>query len=317
MDLNRHPDAIKAVQSGLAANPKSYALHLRLGAAYLAAGRYPEAESVFRDLVEAGDPLPTGYIGLAQVLLRTDRAEEAATELADAERKIRTKFLDQLFSGTGPGSSGQSRREALVAFREALQLNSNSAETHLNVGKIELAKVSEREAIAELQQALRLNPGDRQAERLLSQAYRRAGDAENAAKFAEASQELQSPSPTIWWETSSFRNGKLRPRGVQSSGNNATARLDPAATPTLLSSRENLDGQLTLWFVFTSKLLESSSSTRASRGDRVKSVRSGPARTLTPTLFWSVVAVLLSAISAFSAFAAERYRPSKHRKFRR
>ena len=51
MELNRPPEAIKAVQSGLAANPKSYALHLRLGAAYLAAGRYAEAESVFHDLV--------------------------------------------------------------------------------------------------------------------------------------------------------------------------------------------------------------------------------------------------------------------------
>ena len=90
MELNRYSDAITAVRDGLAANPKSYALHLRLGAAQLSSGHYAEAESVFRDLVAAGDPLPTGYIGLAQVLLRTGRAEEAASELADAERKSGT-----------------------------------------------------------------------------------------------------------------------------------------------------------------------------------------------------------------------------------
>jgi tetratricopeptide (TPR) repeat protein len=185
MELNRPPEAIKAVQSGLAANPKSYALHLRLGAAYLAAGRYAEAESVFRDLVAAGDPLPTGYIGLAQVLLRTGRAEEAAAELGDAEKKLGSKFLISYFRGLALDRAGQPS-EALLAFREAVQLNSSSAEAHMNLGKMELAQGQVNEGIAELQQALRLNPGNRQVTRLLSQAYRRAGDAKNAAKFAEA-----------------------------------------------------------------------------------------------------------------------------------
>jgi len=35
MELNRYSEAISAVQNGLAANPESYALHLRLGAADL------------------------------------------------------------------------------------------------------------------------------------------------------------------------------------------------------------------------------------------------------------------------------------------
>jgi tetratricopeptide (TPR) repeat protein len=188
MELNRLPEAMKAVQNGLAANPKSYALHLRLGAAYLAAGRYAEAESVFRDLVAAGDPLPTGYIGLAQVLLRTGRAEEAAAELGDAEKKLGSKFLLSYFRGLALDRAGKPS-EALLAFREAVQLNSSSAEAHLNLGKMELAQGQVNEGIAELQQALRLNPGDRQVTRLLSQAYRRAGDAKNAAKFAEASTE--------------------------------------------------------------------------------------------------------------------------------
>src|SRR3984893_2402225 len=168
MELNRPPEAIKAVQSGLAANPKSYALHLRLGAAYLAADRYAEAESVFRDLVAAGDPLPTGYIGLAQVLLRTGRAEEAAAELGDAEKKLGSKFLISYFRGLALDRAGQPS-EALLAFREAVQLNSSSAEAHLNLGKMELAQGQVNEGIAQLQQALSLNPGDRQVTRLLSQ----------------------------------------------------------------------------------------------------------------------------------------------------
>jgi len=69
---------------------KIVCIALRLGAAYLAAGRYAESETVFRDVVAAGDPLPLGYVGLAQVLLRTGRAEDAAKELADAEKKLGT-----------------------------------------------------------------------------------------------------------------------------------------------------------------------------------------------------------------------------------
>jgi tetratricopeptide (TPR) repeat protein len=196
MELNRHPDAITAANNGLAANPKSYALHLRLGAAYLAAGRYAEAESVFRDLVSAGDPLPTGYIGVAQVLLRTGRAEEAATILGDAEKKLGPTFLISYFRGLALDRVGKPS-EALVAFQKAIRLNPDSAEAHLQSGKMEFALSHVNESIAEFREALRLDPGNTQAKRLLSQAYRRAGDAKNAAKFAEASTEAPAPADDL------------------------------------------------------------------------------------------------------------------------
>ena len=186
MELNRYSDAITAVQSGLAVNPQSYALHLRMGAAQLAAGHYAEAESVFRALVVAGDPLPTGYIGLAQVLLRTGRAEEAASELGHAEQKLGPNFLVSYFRGLALARAGKPS-EAIFAFQAAERMDSSSAEVHLNLGKTELAMNRVSDAIVELQEALRLNPGHVQARRLLSQAYRRAGDPKSAAKFAEAS----------------------------------------------------------------------------------------------------------------------------------
>src|SRR6266436_6277910 len=186
MELSRYSEAISAVQSGLAANPKSYALHLRLGAAHLSAGHYAEAESVFRDLVTAGDPLPTGYIGLAQVLLRTGRAEEAAFELTKAGQKLGPSFLISYFRGLAFDRAGKPL-DAMMAFQEAVRLNSNNADVHLNLGKTELALGRVNDSIAELQKALRLSRDNAQAKRLLSQAYRRAGDSKNAAKFAEAS----------------------------------------------------------------------------------------------------------------------------------
>jgi tetratricopeptide (TPR) repeat protein len=186
MELSRYSEAISAVQDGLAANPKSYALHLRLGAAQLAAGHYAEAEKVFRDLVSAGDPLPTGYVGLAQVLLRTGRAEEAATELASAQQKLGPNFLISYFRGLAFERAGKPE-EAVTAFQDAVKLDPNNAEAHLSLGKAEMSVGRPDAAISELREALRLSPTNDQARRLLSKAYTRAGDKKQAAAFAVTS----------------------------------------------------------------------------------------------------------------------------------
>jgi tetratricopeptide (TPR) repeat protein len=186
MELSRYPDAISAVQDGLTANPKSYALHLRLGAAQLAAGHYAEAEKVFRDLVSAGDPLPMGYVGLAQVLLRTGRAEEAAAELAIAQQKLGPSFLISYFRGLAFDRAGKPE-EAIASFQGALKLDPNSAEAHLNLGRTEMSAGRLDAAITDLREALRLSPNNDQARRLLSQAYTRVGDRKQAAAFAATS----------------------------------------------------------------------------------------------------------------------------------
>jgi len=188
MELSRYSEAISAVQEGLAANPKSYALHLRLGAANLSAGHYAEAEAAFRRLVEAGDPLLTSYIGLAQVLLRTGRAEEAAAELSAAQHKLGATFLISYFQGLSLERAGK-RPQAITALHEAKRLNPSSAEARLELGKTELAIGRVQEAIVELEEALRLSPGNVQAGRLLSQAYQRAGDVQRAAKYADTATE--------------------------------------------------------------------------------------------------------------------------------
>src|SRR3984893_5979260 len=188
MELSRYAEAISAVQEALVANPKSYALHLRLGAALLAAGHYAEAEKVLRGLVSAGDPLPMGYVGLAQVLLRTGRAEEAAAELAIAQQKLGPNFLISYFRGLAFERAGKPE-QAITAFRDALKLDPNNAEAHLSLGKTEMSAGRLGQAISELQEALRLSPNNDQARRLLSKAYTRAGDKKQAAAFAASSAE--------------------------------------------------------------------------------------------------------------------------------
>ena len=191
LELNRNAEAISAAQEALHSNPDSYALHLRLGAAYLSSDRYSDAESIFRQLMAAGDPLPTSYVGLAQVLLRTGRAEEAVSELAAARKKLGPNFLICYFQGLALDRAARPA-EALIAFQDAIRLNPGSSEAHLGLGKTELLVGRNNKAIAELQKCLQLSPGNVQAQRLLIQAYRRAGDTQAALRY---SQETQGKEP--------------------------------------------------------------------------------------------------------------------------
>jgi Flp pilus assembly protein TadD len=183
MDLSRYAEALSDAQEGLKSNPKSYALNLRLGAAFLSIDRYPEAESVFRQLVVAGDPLPTSYVGLAQILLRTGRAAEAVSELADARKKLGPNFLISYFQGLALDRAARPS-EAISAFQEAVQLNPNSSDAHLGLGKTDLQLGRINDAIVELKKSVQLSPGNVQARRLLSQAYRRAGDTKAASRYS-------------------------------------------------------------------------------------------------------------------------------------
>lgn len=193
MDSNHLAEAISAAQEAIKSNPESYTLHLRLGAAYLSSDRYSESESVFRRLVAAGDPLPTSYVGLAQVLLRTGRAEEAVSELAAAGQKLGPNFLISYFQGLALDRAARPA-EAISAFQDAIRLNPGSAEAHLGLGKTELLVGHNNEAIAELQKCLQLSPGNVQAQRLLSQAYRRAGDIQAALRYSHETTEKE-PAP--------------------------------------------------------------------------------------------------------------------------
>jgi tetratricopeptide (TPR) repeat protein len=193
MELNRYSDSITTLQEALASNPNSYALHLRLGAAYLAAGQHKEAETAFRELVSAGDPLPTSYVGLAQVQLRTGRPEEAVLQLSAAEKKLGPTFLISYFLGLAFERAGKPT-EALAGFEKATQLKPDSADAHIGAGKVQLSLGHIHEAIQELESGLRINPKNVRARRLLSAAYRRAGDPQIAAKYAQSVATSEQPA---------------------------------------------------------------------------------------------------------------------------
>jgi Flp pilus assembly protein TadD len=187
-----YDDALDAVKQGLASNPASYTLRLRLGAVHLRSGRYREAEAVFRDLIAQGQPLATTYVGLAQVLLRTGRAAEAVDELRQARQRQGPSMLLAYFLGIALDRVGKPEESEQV-FREAVQLAPLSAETHLALGKTELRLRQIEPAVAELQEAQRLDPYNSQAKRLLAQAFTLQHDPIKAARYAREAEDESIP----------------------------------------------------------------------------------------------------------------------------
>jgi Flp pilus assembly protein TadD len=194
MGATRYKEARASVESGLQANPKSYTLQLRLGAVDLALGDYSSAEKIFRDLVEAGDPLPASTVGLTQVLLRSGRADEAVTLLRLAEKRLGPQFLLLYFEGLALDRSGDTN-SALAAFRRSVEANPENAEARFAVGRVALKLGQAQQAAGEFQTVLRLQPENAAARRLLRLAYARAGD-KNVSLLPEVQNESTPPSLT-------------------------------------------------------------------------------------------------------------------------
>jgi len=182
MEQQHYVDAVAAAQQALDHLPRSYALRLRLGAAYLKSARYKEAEDVFRDLIAKGDPEPTSAIGLAQVFMREGRPEDAAEVLDEAQKRLGSSFLLVYFRGIVLGRAAKPE-EAVQQFREAVRLNPRSAEAHQWLGKAELRARQVDQAIVDLKEALRLDPNNQPAGRLLAQAYAIRKQPDQAAQY--------------------------------------------------------------------------------------------------------------------------------------
>jgi tetratricopeptide (TPR) repeat protein len=180
MDAQQYQEAAEAAQEGLQFNPRSYALRLRMGSAYLNAGRYTPAERVFRDLVARNDPFPTSAIGLAQVLLRTGRAQQAVDVMTQTQERLGDNFLVAYFRGIALERAGKPQ-QAITAFQDALRFNPSNADAHRWLGDVELQSQHAGAAIDELKQCVKLDPSDAEARVLLGRAYRMARDSGAAA----------------------------------------------------------------------------------------------------------------------------------------
>lgn len=104
--------------------PEDPRVLLRAGEAMASAGSHLEAERFFRDAIEKSPETFHAYMGLAQLLFETDRAEQAAEVLREAEGKV--EMTAEVRRLRGQAELKRLRpAEALDEFDRAIALDAN------------------------------------------------------------------------------------------------------------------------------------------------------------------------------------------------
>lgn len=169
----RLPQAEQLYRQVLQANPRhARALHL-LGVIALQTGRFPEALACLRDACTADPYHADFHCNLALAYRGLGRLPEAEAALRQAlQLRPDPEIINNL--GTVLLELGRPT-EAEAAWRQTLQIKPNHAEAHNNLGAVLMRLGRPAEAETEFREALRLAPADTKAQFNLGTALQALG----------------------------------------------------------------------------------------------------------------------------------------------
>jgi predicted Zn-dependent protease len=170
---------LQLLDQGLRHLPKSYPLLLQRGYLLLSQGQYREAESDYRSAIQTQAASDSARIGLAFVLLQSQRQSEAANLLQGVIQSSPSNFFAHYLLGELRIREGLDD-EALMHLEKAGALQPGFAAVHTNLGRLYLKKNDLSSAIRELEAGIRFDPEDTTAYYQLSIAYRKMGEKQKA-----------------------------------------------------------------------------------------------------------------------------------------
>jgi Flp pilus assembly protein TadD len=130
---------------------------LALAVQYHQSGALPQAEQLYRQILEVAPQQVEVYMHLATLYRQRGQLDEAVASLQGALRVRPDSFASQTNLGTLFSERGQ-MDEAIACYQAALRINPNFPQAHNNLG-VALAKRGRHdEALASYREALRLNP---------------------------------------------------------------------------------------------------------------------------------------------------------------
>jgi protein O-mannosyl-transferase len=165
---NRDYASAERMWAGVVARyPQSSRALNNLGAAYLDAERFAEAEVYCRRAVGADPALFEARYNLGHVLMLSGRGDEAIEQLSIAAKNTEVFPNAMLDLGTIFASRGQ-LDSAISCFHEAIRAQPRNADAHFNLGLALKARGDQAGARREFEKVLRLRPGDEEAARELA-----------------------------------------------------------------------------------------------------------------------------------------------------
>jgi len=178
LEIQRYDGALAAAEKALELAPDSYRAHRLKAQIQIKVGRPKDAEALYARAVELNPADADAITGLATAQLDIGKAQAAEDTLKKAiERLPRAGVLYQAYGNMllwGEGATNsQAEARAVELFKKAEVLDPSLAEPHYQLGKLALRDNDTREALRELETAVKLDPKSAKNHYGLAQVYRK------------------------------------------------------------------------------------------------------------------------------------------------
>jgi len=196
--------SIRASQDLLFTNPSAYQVHQLNAEALEAQGRWDDAMSEYRTVLEKNPELPGIHYRIGRLILSKPKA---ATTFQEAKKEFEAELVIDPNNAGAEYVLGEMAREqdhwpeAIQHFGKAVQLDGNFADALIGWGRSLTEGGKPGDAIAPLERAVKLQPDNPAAHYHLAIALRRAGKRDEADKefsvYKEASERARQMTHNV------------------------------------------------------------------------------------------------------------------------
>jgi tetratricopeptide (TPR) repeat protein len=194
MDMDRYDEAIEF-----------------LGAVEMIKGDYVAAREAFHAALAENPELDAAYVGLAQTYARQANDTEAIRILEAARVKRPGRYLLEYYFGLLASRLGR-EQEALGALKQAAQLEPNSPDPSLELGKLYASREEWPEARLAFEHVIELNPQFAAGHYQLRRVYEHLGLRDKAEQEAQQTQALISKQREDTLRKQRERGGSFQPQ---------------------------------------------------------------------------------------------------------
>jgi tetratricopeptide (TPR) repeat protein len=214
---------VEVLEVGVKLVPKSARLHAVLAALLVRSGMAERGAAEFKIAQEMDPKAAYGNVGMSLALLQADQAEESIRILRGQWAKSQTSpmiafMLAQALLRSGPEPGEAHFQEAQTLLKKAVALDPYHSRAHGMLGKNYALMGDTKNAIRELESALRIDPSDRTSAYQLVLLYGKTGQKELSAKWQKRVRELIEADRAAESEGDRFRIMKAAPERQRTPG---------------------------------------------------------------------------------------------------
>lgn len=193
MGASEFPDAVKTVAAGLGQHPDSGKLIEQRAQLAFLAGRYLDAESDFRKLLQSDpDHRDTLLSGLIFAMLKSGQSEAAIRELRERIQSGTDNFYTYYLLGMSLIRKGAPPApEVSQILEKVVELHSQYTDERLEKARVALQKNAPQNALDHLMKAIDVDPQNPAAFQLLSTVFQKLEDPDKAQMMKDKAQRFR------------------------------------------------------------------------------------------------------------------------------